>query len=229
MANHSRRLDRLEERNRPNTRRVHLVIGDSRDGQEEQRREMIAGQAHENDLFIFRLIVSVMAEVLRPIVRWLCDKVTLRRRGWPSPQGRYCARCAGRARFQVPAVYLLPSRGNAWAWLRRGGKRSTVDRLPRSALGRDRHHLQKEGQLVAFSVGRGWSLVQRMRCVRGGHQMADTTIHGDDAKLAELAQKMSELVAEEKALSDDALIEAMSSFSNSTISTQPCSSSGQPH
>jgi hypothetical protein len=34
--------------------------------------------------------------------------------------------------------------------------------------------------------------------------MADTTIHGDDAKLAELAQKMSELVAEEKALSDDA-------------------------
>jgi hypothetical protein len=59
--------------------------------------------------------------------------------------------------------------------------------------------------------------------------MADTTIHSDDAKLAELAQKMSELVAEEKALSDDALIEAMSSFSNSTISTQPCSSSGQPH
>jgi hypothetical protein len=104
MANHSRRLDRLEERNRPNTRRVHLVIGDSRDGQEEQRREMIAAQAHENDLFIFRLIVSVMAEVLRPIVRWLCDKVTLRRRGWPSPQGRYCARCAGRARFQVPAA-----------------------------------------------------------------------------------------------------------------------------
>jgi hypothetical protein len=67
-----------------------------------------------------------------------------------------------------------------------------------------RHHLQMEGQLVAFSVGHGWSLVQRMRCVRGGHQMADTTIHGDDAKLAELAQKMSELVAEEKALSDDA-------------------------
>ena len=59
MANHSRRLDRLEERNRPNTRRGHLLIGDSRDGQEEQRREMIAsGQAHENDLFIFRLIVS---------------------------------------------------------------------------------------------------------------------------------------------------------------------------
>ena len=92
-----------------------------------------------------------------------------------------------------------------------------------------RHYLQMEGQLVAFSVGHGWSLVQRVRCVRGGHQMAGATIHGDDAKLAKLAQKMSELVAEEKALSDDALIEAMSSFSNSTISTQPCSSSGQPH
>jgi hypothetical protein len=59
MANHSRRLDRLEERNRPNTRRVHLLIGDSRDEQEEQRQEMIdSGQAYENDLFIFRRIVS---------------------------------------------------------------------------------------------------------------------------------------------------------------------------
>ena len=59
MANHSRRLDRLEERNRPNTRRVHLLIGDSKDEQKEQRQEMIAsGQADENDLFIFRRIVS---------------------------------------------------------------------------------------------------------------------------------------------------------------------------
>jgi hypothetical protein len=31
MANHSRRLDRLEERKRPNTRRVHVLIGDCRD------------------------------------------------------------------------------------------------------------------------------------------------------------------------------------------------------
>jgi hypothetical protein len=36
-----------------------MLIGDTRDEQEERRQEMIAsGQADENDLFIFRLIVS---------------------------------------------------------------------------------------------------------------------------------------------------------------------------
>jgi hypothetical protein len=50
---------RLEERYQPSARKVHQVIGDTRADLEEQREEMIAsGQADENDLFIFRLIVS---------------------------------------------------------------------------------------------------------------------------------------------------------------------------
>jgi hypothetical protein len=60
MTNHSRRLDRLEERYQPSApRKVHRLIGDTRDRQEEQRQEMIvSGEADADDVFIFRLIVD---------------------------------------------------------------------------------------------------------------------------------------------------------------------------
>jgi hypothetical protein len=61
MANHSRRLDRLEERYAPADlpARRHRIIGDTEIELNRQMNELIAlGQASSNDGFVRRLIVS---------------------------------------------------------------------------------------------------------------------------------------------------------------------------
>jgi hypothetical protein len=61
MANHSRRLDRLEERYAPAgfPARWHRVIGDTEAELDERMRELIAsGQADPDDGFVRHLIVS---------------------------------------------------------------------------------------------------------------------------------------------------------------------------